>query len=818
MRLTKLHIRFFKSFNYDYERKSNPDATECDWENLDGAWFPYVTIDLEPSITTIVGANESGKSHLLTAVEKLIQGTDIGASDFCRYSRLFSVQQGQRRAPDLAGDFTVSTPRDVELIKEHLDLDLQAGAVFRLLRESGAPPRIAVLGKDAPQPSNPEIEEQSLQKFLPRVFRIDANVPLPVSIPLHHLVGTIEEPPGSRASRSRLVQAVLGRGWTDQNELAQVLPELFTIVSDDSSSQDNRYLERQYELGRSLLFNVANIDTTTFTDLADAIAAGNEGYANGLLQSINDSLASHLNFPRWWAQDREFRLMVSPREHDLVFTIRDRTGTEYSFAERSSGLRYFLSYHVQLLAHQPPEDGRSEILLMDEPDAFLSNQGQQDLLRVLEMFSCPEDGIRQDQLIYVTHSPFLINRNAAERVRVLEKGIAEEGTRVVSDVARNHYEPLRSALGTFVAETSFIGGSNLFVEGLSDQVLLAGLNSYLLRSGAPPTTLLDLNEVTIVPSGSASHVPYLVYLARGRDVVRPPCVVLLDSDKAGNDAAKALARGGPRRKELVAPEYVIQIGASAQCGSLQSDEGVVLRQIEDLIPISLATEAAQNYAVKVFALSDEEAGQLTDADVNARLKTSKGSVFGAVASAVSEKLGDDIRLEKVGFAREIVAILMKSPAADQADAGIKALIERLRPLLEQLAIRLREAHRAEQERRWSNRVGRTIDAFLKDHPTTTKREWGKVLVEEIEASLDSSLEGDEVRKRILDLRRDFELDQDLTEPIERYPEFRNRVAALRYGERFAKQRFHGDRTDAKAQRTDTDGSESPENPGPDGVA
>lgn len=617
MRLTKLYIRFFKSFNFDYERKSNPDATTCDWENIDGAWFPYVPIDLEPSITTIVGANESGKSHLLTAVEKLIQGTDIGPSDFCRYSQFFSVQRGQRRAPDFAGDFTLSTSSDVERIRDLLGLDLQEGAMFRLLRESGAPPRIVLLGKDAPQPSEPEIDTDSLQQLLPRVFRIDANVPLPVSIPLHYLVDTVDPPHGSRSSRRRLVQAVLGRTWTDQNELAHVLPDLYAIVSDDSSPQDDRHLERQYELGKSLLFNVANIDATTFTDLAEAIASGNEGYVNGLLQRINDSLASRLNFPRWWAQDREFRLMASTREHDLVFTIRDRTGTHYSFAERSSGLRYFLSYHVQLLAHQPPEDGRSEVLLMDEPDAFLSNQGQQDLLRVLEMFSCPEDGSRQDQLVYVTHSPFLINRNAAERVRVLDKGVAEEGTRVVSDVARNHYEPLRSALGVFVAETSFIGGSNLFVEGLSDQVLLAGVNSHLLRSGAPP---------------------------------------------------------------------------------------------------------------------------------------------------------------------------------------------------------MREARRTEQERRWSNRVSRTIDAFLKDYPTTTKRERGKILTEEIEASLDNSLEGDHVRMRILELRRDFKLDRDLTEPIERYEEFRDRVVSLRYGERFAKQYLHGDRTDARAQRADTDGPESPENPGPDGVA
>ena len=198
---------------------------------------------------------------------------------------------------------------------------------------------------------------------------------------------------------------------------------------------------------------------------------------------------------------------------------------------------------------------------MDEPDAFLSSQGQQDLLRILEAFALPDDRSRRDQVVYVTHSPFLINRNAGDRIRVLDKGVTDEGTRVVKDIARNHYEPLRSSLGAFVGETSFIGGSNLFVEGLADQILLAGVSSHLLAIGAPKMDTLDLNTTTIVPAGSASSVSYLVYLARGRDVIRPACVVLLDSDKEGDAAAKALARGGPRRKGLVPSEFVLQVGA-----------------------------------------------------------------------------------------------------------------------------------------------------------------------------------------------------------------------------------------------------------------
>ncbi|MFZ1919987.1 MAG: hypothetical protein WAU58_20650, partial [Terriglobales bacterium] len=67
------------------------------------------------------------------------------------------------------------------------------------------------------------------------------------------------------------------------------------------------------------------------------------------------------------------------------------------------------------------------------------------------------------------------------------------------------------------------------VEGTADQVLLAGAATFLKARGASDFQTLDLNRLTIVPAGSATHIPYLVYLARGRDYEKPAVIVLLDS-------------------------------------------------------------------------------------------------------------------------------------------------------------------------------------------------------------------------------------------------------------------------------------------------
>ena len=798
MQLTKVYVRFFKSFNYDYERKFARSSTPDPWEDIDGAWYPFVRIDLEPSITAIVGANESGKSHLLDAIERLITGSGIERSEFCRYSHFFSVQQGERRAPDFGGEFELVNENDVKLAKKHLQIDAPVGERFHLFRPNGGSPVIYRSGQDAPIKVKAKQAELSL--VLPTVFRLDAHVPLPTNIPLCELAPNAKRPHGTRRSRRSVFEGILGKVWSNADEFAKAAPKLYALFSATPTGDGDRgIVEQQYDLARSLLFRVAKIDPTTFEDLSEAIADEREGYVNGVLQKINDALASHLNFPRWWAQDREFRLMVSPREHELVFTIHDCTRTDYSFAERSNGLKFFLSYHVQLLAHQPPVMGQPEILLMDEPDAYLSSQGQQDLLRILEAFALPDDRSRRDQVVYVTHSPFLINRNAGDRIRVLDKGVTDEGTRVVKDVARNHYEPLRSSLGAFVGETSFIGGSNLFVEGLADQVLLAGVSSHLLAVGAPKMDTLDLNATTIVPAGSASSIPYLVYLARGRDVVRPACVVLLDSDKQGDDAAKVLKRGGPRRGELLPSEFVVQVGTwAAKKQTIAAN--VVVRELEDLVPVPVAVAAARNYAVKVAGVPPHEAAdKLSEDHVTQRIQKESDSLFDSLTGAFADRLGLDAHIEKVGFAKEIIAVLAASRGAAPRPA-IEELQQNFSQLLSDLARLLRRANQREEDRRLNNKLNRTIAAFLDDYPTPTTRERGRLLIEDVQESLDSSPTGDRVRLQAEKLQREFGLKENLNEPIDRYDEFceRRSVSSSRTGG------CHRARTDGRGQGRSSD--------------
>lgn len=87
---------------------------------------------LEDDITPIAGANESGKSHPLDAIEILLSGAPQDARDFCRYSPLFSAETGQRRAPEIGGNFDLRV--DERQTRTDEGVPLQPDGTLLLLR------------------------------------------------------------------------------------------------------------------------------------------------------------------------------------------------------------------------------------------------------------------------------------------------------------------------------------------------------------------------------------------------------------------------------------------------------------------------------------------------------------------------------------------------------------------------------------------------------------------------------------------------------------------------------------------------------------
>lgn len=749
----------------------HPKATPRPWEMVDGTWFPFIAVDLDPEVTAVVGANESGKSHLIKAIRCALTGEGIRRRDFCRYSASYSVEEGKVRNPDFGAELELTDEEDAILLAE-LQLPPADGR-FRLFRLGDG--ENVFVGTGEPTSLEDEVLER-LQERFPEPFELNTEIALPQSINFDVLVGREEGPLSERHRRGEFIGVVQELPDAETETVRNAADQMAEVLRSPAARHvDAETAEEETNLARKLLFEVARIDKSTLAELEKALADEEEGEVDGLLEEMNRSLARHLNFKRWWRQDRDFELRLAPRERELVFTIRDRTGRNYSFDERSKGLKFFLSYYIQLKAHEEEAGERPEVLLMDEPDAYLSNMGQQDLLRTLESFAHPESGDRQNQVVYVTHSPFLINKNAAQRIRVLAKGSEEEGTLVVRDVSKNRYEPLRSALGSYVAETAFIGGTNLFVEGISDQVLLAGMTRILQERGNAPSRLLDLNAVTIVPAGGADSVPYMAFLARGRDELKPPVVALLDGDEAGHDAYKAFERSASgQRKRYMNLDYVVDLGKWAAEAQLDVADGITVREPEDLIPVPLVAEAARRYATRFLEVPSDVAAKFDGTAISTRL-SAEVSVWAAVSSAFEDHF-EGAEITKVGLAREVLRCV--SMPGSRRPTGTPALERNFKALLAHLADRLEAANDEEMRRRVEKRSDRIVKGFLEDYPDGALRDQVDERLREVEKALEDSLGDEAVRAELLAIRRDFKLGEDPLQAVTDFESLRERLAGL----------------------------------------
>ena len=172
---------------------------------------------------------------------------------------------------------------------------------------------------------------------------------------------------------------------------------------------------------------------------------------------------------------------------------------------RSKGFNWFFSFIVWFSKIQ--SDKKSDyILLLDEPGLNLHASAQADLLRFITELA------DKYQIIYTTHSPFMVDSEHLNRVRTC---LETDAGSVISDSIQekdpNTLFPLQAALGYDIAQNLFISKKNLLVEGPADLLYLTFFSN-LLHS-QKRTGLQD--DITIVPVGGLDKVTTFISLLRG---------------------------------------------------------------------------------------------------------------------------------------------------------------------------------------------------------------------------------------------------------------------------------------------------------------
>lgn len=253
-----------------------------------------------------------------------------------------------------------------------------------------------------------------------------------------------------------------------------------------------------------------------------------------LLRSAATELTN--SFKKWWLQGDYIFDFQADGNHFRI-NVSDKLRPEQIELEgRSRGLQWFFSFFLVFLV-ETKEEHNNTILLLDEPGLSLHPIAQYDLAKFFKKLS--ED----NQLVYTSHSPFLVDMDNLANVKAVYVDSVTGRTKVSSNLRYNETDaeksiyPVHAALGLTVSDTLLLGCKPILVEGPSDQIYLSLIKRFLIGNG----NLKYSKEIVFIPTGGVKGMSPVSKLVSSRDNDLP--IVLLDSDKAGDDFQKQLKSG-----------------------------------------------------------------------------------------------------------------------------------------------------------------------------------------------------------------------------------------------------------------------------------
>ncbi|SDG69779.1 AAA domain-containing protein, putative AbiEii toxin, Type IV TA system [Bradyrhizobium sp. Rc2d] len=296
-----------------------------------------------------------------------------------------------------------------------------------------------------------------------------------------------------------------------------------------------------------------------------------------LLNSAGTDLTK--KFRDWWKQgDYTFEFQADG-DHFRIWVSDSKRPEKIELEDRSSGLQWFLSFYLIFLVESSGVHADA-ILLLDEPGLSLHPLAQRDLSAFFENLAST------NQIIYTTHSPFLVDADMLDRVRKVF--VSEDGsTKSSSDLRQGSDNPRRagatyaiySALNMSLAESILYGCHPVIVEGPSDQHYLALIKTVLIAN----KKITPKRELVFPPSHGANNAKVIASILGGKDEVLPN--VLLDGDDAGRKMARDLQNGlyqSAKGKVKTTDKYV----------------GFTNSEIEDLFPQDFLVAAVDRWGRK----------------------------------------------------------------------------------------------------------------------------------------------------------------------------------------------------------------------------
>jgi hypothetical protein len=234
---------------------------------------------------------------------------------------------------------------------------------------------------------------------------------------------------------------------------------------------------------------------------------------------------------RWWREPNgvTLRIRVAGSPHLNSYACTWEATTPTGVPLHGAGFRWFVTFMIEILYARALANELQSLFVFDEPGGPLHPAAQRATVRLLDELARSTSS----QVIYSTHSPFMLDWSFPQRIRLFDRHF-ESGRGIIINKPyapgglQSVWDPLRDAIGVSLGDVTLVGERNVFVEGISDQIILANASEYARQTGRPH---LDFPGVSVVPFGSDLRV--LKRLLEESERLGARSAVLVDADDQG---------------------------------------------------------------------------------------------------------------------------------------------------------------------------------------------------------------------------------------------------------------------------------------------
>src|SRR3989344_4813453 len=315
-------------------------------------------------------------------------------------------------------------------------------------------------------------------------------------------------------------------------DFASLLPD--TI---DLEDLQNKNVKAQGYKGALNLLAIAGIDL-------DFLQKSDRRILENRIDKINKNVSA--NFREFWRQKvgrtNKISIEFELKHHDngqganagkpyLVFWIVDGEEKLYP-RQRSKGVRWFTSFYLQLKASSLAESAGNQVFLLDEPGGSLHARAQEDVIKVFE------DIRNKVQVIYTTHSPYLITLKTVYRLLAVQRANEDDDksetlvldAHKLGSASTDTLSPLYTLMGADFSHQQAIRKEN--------NILLEEISAYYYLTSFWKLTKSE-RTVHFLPATGASNIPQLsnLFLGWGLDFG-----VVVDDDSTGRGIYNELKR------------------------------------------------------------------------------------------------------------------------------------------------------------------------------------------------------------------------------------------------------------------------------------